>query len=254
VQSSKLLHLSQDHVRPIEYVCIDGGVCLYYKLLAANALAICQPAMQTTTSCPHCSAKFQVSTAVLGKRTRCTKCGQGFVLAECPEAERLGTKSNAESKAKEQSEQDRPSPEDTTNQSDWSQMLETPAIPPDITIDTETPVQRTANDIQSSTSTPRKFIALKVIASFYEIIATLMGVAILIVFLFLAIDEGLNLASLIWLFSSMVSAAFIMGIANVIRLFLHIENNTFEASQSLSKLKEDIEPLLHAKIVSNPRD
>lgn len=207
--------------------------------------------MQVSTSCPNCSTRFQVSNTVIGKRTRCTKCGKPFVLAEIdpspvirqqiqqPREDDAIREPEAESAA-----ESRPSPPPLHKPQQWIDIengYETPNL-----ADATLPTTEIALG-------HRKFLALRIVAGIFEILAVLMLLAMTVSITVDALeyneivqkgfDELNELRKgriLRDIFNVVIGGSVVilclLFLANLIRLGIQIERNTYQSQELLQQL------------------
>lgn len=207
--------------------------------------------MQVSTSCPNCSTRFQVSSTVIGKRTRCTKCGKPFVLTEIdpspvvrqqiqqPREDDAIREAVAESTA-----ESHPSPPPLNKPQQWID-IENASKTPNLT-DATLPTQEIA-------SGHRKFLALRIVAGTFEILAVLMLLAMTVSITVDALeyneiaqkgfDELNELRKgriLRDIFNVVIGGSVVilclLFLANLIRLGIQIERNTFQSQELLQQL------------------
>ena len=216
--------------------------------------------MQVPTACPHCSARFQVAQAVIGKRTRCTKCGEPFVLSESPAAPAsTGASSETRPVAKAHSvdfDFDEPVP-------DRNHTAHAPPIPPappdfgneNLGIDANA-FEVEDRGQRKSTSVSREYRALRTIARILEILAIIF-VALLVIAIVFAIYAYAKQTSpttqdLTALVIVILQMSFTVGvvdlcllfISNFIRLNIQIERNTFNSQERAQGLSAQLAALI----------
>lgn len=198
--------------------------------------------MNVDVRCPACSAYFSVPTTVLGKRTKCTKCGERFELTAAPP-----------------SESDLTGFDDIVIEEAATADVKTDSVPPPPI----SPPQfdsgiRPAHDVEgdalvapASTRTgTRTFMALRIVARFYEILAIIVAaVGILVLVLaFVAIvtdDSPISRTTSVWqwfvttgmtAFWTAMTVTGLLFVAQIIRLALQVEENTYESRKAFQRI------------------
>ncbi len=204
--------------------------------------------MHVATACPHCSARFQVAQAVIGKRTRCTKCGKPFVLSECTPTPPVTSRNPSVSKSVSKADSiDSDFEGSTPEQINTAQAPPVPSTPPDFenenvgidanTFDVENNWQRKPVPVS------REYRALRVIARILEVLAIVLFVLLIIAIAFASYEysrqsnqTALDLSHFI---GEILVACFAVGLvnltlfffANMIRLNIQIERNTYNCQE-----------------------
>ncbi|QEG35137.1 MJ0042-type zinc finger domain-containing protein [Bythopirellula goksoeyrii] len=217
--------------------------------------------MQVTTACPHCSARFQVAQAVIGKRTRCTKCGERFVLAEVPATPVVIEKPPVKSAAVNPDSFDIDFDGPTQSRNDVANVPPVPPSPPEFKHEdssTTAIAPDTENRWLRNTATPsRDYWALRIIARTLEFLAIIFVVLAAIAIAILCyeysenrVSSGQNLSGfLFYIFRLCVGVGLVnlvlLFISNIIRLGIQIERNTFASQELLEQMAVEKSPMPH---------
>lgn len=199
--------------------------------------------MQVTTSCPHCDTRFQVASTVIGKRTRCTKCGQPFVLAEAepvttaiPPAQQLQIGGEVEPADNQVLSPRLPPPP--------------PLASPNINFAESSYYEAAKRGDESANRSPartrNRFVALRILAGIFDVMAVLTLLAVIVSITidciqYAATTDSLQRAQLIRdivqvAIGSTLTILFLCVISNTIRLALQVERNTFHSQELLRRL------------------
>jgi predicted Zn finger-like uncharacterized protein len=205
--------------------------------------------MNVDIKCPNCGAVYTVRREILGKRTKCTQCGQAFVIAEASGASK------------------EPRPAASTPIPDDAQWptaptsVDTSAIPP-FAVRPESTVARRKPfpgaelfGFERDPNAPR-FPALRMVARGYEILAVVVLViaaVMLVVFMVAVVREAIRepdnfITSFIGaifaygftFFWAAITALTLLFFAQFIRLNLQIEQNTRETRDSCQRLADHL--------------
>ncbi len=208
--------------------------------------------MQVPTACPHCSARFQVSQAVIGKRTRCTKCGERFVLAETAAAPAPVRKEPEKPKPSGIDSLEAELDEALKTRSDSAHTPPIPPSPPPFIADEDKQATIFTSDEHRTQSAPavvsRSYLALRIIARALELLAIILAI-LFVIFIAVRLNEYSEIATrtsqdtnrlLYDLFEAGVAIGlvilFLCFVANIIRLGIQIERNTFASQEMLQGL------------------
>jgi len=203
--------------------------------------------MQVATACPHCSARFQVAQTVIGKRTRCTKCGEPFVLSErptAPDATRTPSKIRPVAKA-DSVDFDFDKPALDRNHTAHAPPI--PPTPPDFRNE-NLGIDANAIDVEDRWQRPpasvsREYRALRIIARILEILAIVLVVLLVIAIAIVSFgysqqpnQTALDLSHfMLGILEMCVSVGivnlFLFFFANMIRLIIQIERNTYNCQE-----------------------
>jgi hypothetical protein len=200
--------------------------------------------MTIDTICPDCGTLYTLRRELLGKRTKCTRCGGHFIITEAPPAAAPAAK---------------PAPTPTLHSQEAFTGIPTHLPPPThsappIATPSATRTERPGEffGFESNASEPR-FPAMRMVARAYEIMAIIVLVfaALLLLLFFIAVIRTPSE----WfaaMFSSgfMFAAAFVTALmflfaAQAIRLGLQIEQNTRESAQACRQLAEHFSAIQH---------
>jgi hypothetical protein len=201
--------------------------------------------MTIDTPCPQCGTVFTVRRELVGKRTKCIRCGAAFTIAEMPTAA-APPRPNVASAA------DAPA-QPAVNY--FPEIEPPPEIAPAPRVTAE-PTRRTAPQPASTreffgfepdASQPR-FPALKMVARAYEILAIVVlafAAVMMVIFLVAVIGNPAAILAAIFgsglvFFWSLVVAISLLATAQVIRLALQIEKNTREAQLACRQLADHL--------------
>jgi predicted Zn finger-like uncharacterized protein len=189
--------------------------------------------MEINASCPNCGTTFTVRRELIGKRAKCPKCGSPFVISETANAQTPSAGSSS-----------RPEPAGVPDMPTYP-----PTAPPRAPTDTVglRGFPGEAFGFETDQSRPR-FPALRIVARAYEVMAILvLGVAaILFVLFIIAVIRqpsgilGAILGSGLTFFWAAVTALMLLFIAQTIRLWLQIEQNTKETQQACRELADHL--------------
>ena len=183
--------------------------------------------MSVVVSCPQCATQYSIERELLGRRSKCAKCGVAFTLVEPPPA--VAPAAVAE-------------PQLPYFGSFPQFELESPASPAPSPLPTPRPAARPKE------STAPSFWALRMMARSYEVFAVVSLVAIMIpiVLMVQTLIQFPTLATLVVvrysvaIVSLLTSAVVLFLIAQLIRLILQVEQNTREASEACRQLVEHL--------------
>lgn len=216
--------------------------------------------MQVFTACPHCSAKFQVSKTVIGKRTRCTKCSEAFVLTESP-ASSSKERQGARKPQTETDPIDAISNEPPQNRAGPASIPPVPPPSPNFNDEiASTPIIKTNNgeyDQFRPFSVTRNYLALRFIARTLEIIGIVL-IVLLVLAIAITIYDYSRITEhtseqLIGLLGEIFGMSLAVGIMNLvlfffsnsIRLAIQIERNTHQSQERLQDLSNQVIGLSH---------
>jgi hypothetical protein len=203
--------------------------------------------MNVDVRCPACSAYFSVPTTVLGKRTKCTKCGERFELTAAPP-----------------SESDHSGFDDIVIEEEAIASSKTDSVPPppisppqfDSRIQPTHDVEADALLARASSRTgTRTFMALRFVARFYEIMAIVVaqiGIIVLVLSLvgFISRSDVIIESGLLWdLMVATALTAFWMAmtvtgllfVAQINRLALQVEENTYESRKAFQRIASSLQ-------------
>ena len=200
--------------------------------------------MNVDVRCPACRSCFTVPTTVLGKRTKCTKCGERFELT-----------------AVTTSEDDLAGLDEIGNDF-WNSSVGESAVPPPPIAQSSFDAGHESvskSDVDSSVaasarSGKRQFSALRFVASFYELmsfIIAIVGVLAVVASVVLYASESTSIfqpsfsewliGTLIAIFCMSMIVTGLLFIAQLIRLALQVEENTFEAREACRRIAKSLE-------------
>jgi uncharacterized protein (DUF983 family) len=190
--------------------------------------------MTIDAPCPNCGTIYTVRRELIGKRTKCTRCGAHFVIAEAAAPAPPPTREPA------------PTPQEAFT------GIPTHLPPPAHTAAPTTPPpsprhERTGEffGFESDSSRPR-FPAMRMGARAYEIMAVVVlaiAALLLLVFFVAVIREpsawlAAMLSSGLMFATAFAAALMFLFAAQAIRLGLQIEQNTRESAQACRQLAE----------------
>jgi hypothetical protein len=192
--------------------------------------------MTTDAPCPSCGTIYTVRRELIGKRTKCTRCGTPFVITEVPPTQAPPT-----------------SPPPPPEQGLFTDIPVHPSYSPHAMPAAEgrvAPRRSSAREFfgfEQDTSRPR-FPAMRLVARAYEIMAVIILViaAGLLVVLFAAVirEPRAILAALLSygfaLFWATGIALSLLFVSQAIRLGLQIEQNTRETQQACRQLADHL--------------
>jgi hypothetical protein len=191
--------------------------------------------MNVTVSCSQCGTQYSIQRELLGRRSKCAKCGVAFTLVETsPTAAPVVAPSVAPAVAVE------PQLPDFGSLPQFE--LEPPVTPAGSPRPTPRPAARPTEGIAPS------FWALRFMARSYEVFAVISLVAIMIpiVLMVQTLIQFPTLATLVVvrysvaIASLLASAVVLFLIAQLIRLILQVEQNTRETSEACRQLVEHL--------------
>jgi predicted Zn finger-like uncharacterized protein len=193
--------------------------------------------MNTTVSCPGCGAQYSVQRELLGRRSKCSKCGSAFTLSESPPTavpENAMPPSVAPAAAVEAPP-------------DFAGLSQIEVAPPATRTRPARPSPPPAA-VASPTTTVSSFRVLRLMAKSYEVFAVISLIAIMIpiVLLVQAVVQYPTLASLYVIpycsaiVSLLAAAVVFFFLAQLIRLVLQVEQNTRETSAACRQLVEHL--------------
>lgn len=201
--------------------------------------------MTIDTICPDCGTLYTLRRELLGKRTKCTRCGGHFIITEAAAAAAPQPTVRAQTAAQHPQEAFAGIPTHLPPPTPTAPTISTASTPH---------VERPAEffGFEAVASQPR-FPAMRMVARAYEIMAiVVLAVAalLLLVFLVVVVSDPSN-----W-FAAMISsgmtfaAAFAIALmllfaAQAIRLGLQIEQNTRESAQACRQLAEHFSAIQH---------
>jgi predicted Zn finger-like uncharacterized protein len=183
--------------------------------------------MNVTVLCPQCGTQYSIQRDLLGRRSKCAKCGSAFVLSESIPAV-------APARAIE------PAAEEI-------------AIIPEVAVAPRARRAKTPKSIPNPVATPAataapSFWALRLLARSYEVFAVISLVAVMVpvVLMVQTVVQFPSLATLLVLryaiaiVSLLASALILFLIAQLVRLILQVEQNTRETSIACRQLAEHL--------------
>jgi len=192
-------------------------------------------------NCPHCSMGYELPSTVLGKPTRCTKCGEKFELKEyVPPA--------PPPKPAKAASADRRATTNSTISESANGPPPVPPPPPNLNQSAFGPLALSITPSVSSGRARSQFLPLRYICRILEFLAALAaGLIVLTVVVafvnFAQFDDStasslleLILATALFLFVGSIVVALLLLAPQLIRLLLRIEDNTYEASESAYRL------------------
>jgi predicted Zn finger-like uncharacterized protein len=205
-----------------------------------------EPAMNVDVTCPNCGTLYTVRRELLGKRTKCTKCGNAFVIAEGPTAKSAGS---AEA----------PPPSAPNLFPEIKTVTGEPAAAPQLTaapVVRASPVPQPAavSSVHGAAVATPRFPALQIVARICEVLAAIMaGLAVLYplfrltgmsfarrvgeptsAFIRLIVEYGVPI------FFLLTYALMFLYFAQLIRLGLQIEKNTRETHRACRELADHL--------------
>jgi predicted Zn finger-like uncharacterized protein len=192
--------------------------------------------MTIDASCPNCGTIYTVRRELIGKRTKCTRCGTPFTITEMPLAQAPPA-----------------SPPPPPDQGLFADIPIHPSYAPHTVPPTaeQAPPRRSRTGeffgFEQDTTHPR-FPAMRMVARAYEIMAVIVLViaaCLLILFLIAVIREPRAIIAAIlssgmafgWAF---VTALMFLFVSQAIRLGLQIEQNTRETQQACRQLADHL--------------
>jgi hypothetical protein len=190
--------------------------------------------MTIDASCPNCGTLYTVRRELIGKRTKCTRCGAHFVIAEAPASAPPPGRESA------------PSPQEAFT--GIPTHLPPPAHAATPTAPPPRP-ERTGELFGFESNPPQpRFPAMRMVARAYEIMAVvvLAIAAMLLLVFFVAVirDPSAWLAAMLssglMFATAFVTALMSLFAAQAIRLGLQIEQNTRESAQACRQLAEHL--------------
>jgi len=197
--------------------------------------------MNVDVPCPSCGTQFTVRRELLGKRTKCPKCGHAFVIAEAAAAK--------PAVSAEPSATVPPAifPEIKTAPPAEALTAAQVAIQPAATRRVPNRVGEDALSVASRPATPR-FHALRMVARAYEIMAVLtfaIGVILVVVLFVMIIQRPGEILAVLFtiglpIFWTLASALMFLFFAQSIRLGLQVEENTREAHRACRELADHL--------------
>jgi hypothetical protein len=219
--------------------------------------------MDIDVPCPNCGTLFTLRRDLIGKRTKCTRCGTPFVITEPPTTQ--SPPRQAPVMPQQVSISDLPNYYAATPKPPQEQFAgiptHLPVGPPPISAPPaasatheQSPPRETAErrftesfGFEKDQSQPR-FPALRIVARAYEIMAIFVlavALCLLIVFLIAVIREpsailAAMLASGMASFWALVTALMLLFISQSIRLLLRIEQNTRETQIACRQLADHL--------------
>lgn len=249
-QSSKRLQVRLLNLRVFGPRCFTTSLRMKQKTQVKS--------MQIQCQCPHCSTTFKVPERVLGKRTKCTKCGEQFELIQYEST----PSTRAENAASEEAAafQNWTNVDiDTGNESSAAGMPLPPAVIPTTVQNKLGPIEFAVQPALSDRTGARRFRALRFICAFIEITAAIIAIAVFAMGLLLlltirAIPDAT--AADVWRivfeclqvwFVGGITVAVVLAFSQSVRLFLQIEQNTFEA-KGLQKHSNSVLTAIQAEL------
>jgi predicted Zn finger-like uncharacterized protein len=196
--------------------------------------------MDVEIPCPQCGTVFRVRRELLGKRTKCTKCGAVFVLAA-----HAATPSAAEPARSPIPTSIFPEAQSTPH----SQPTDIPSFVIDTGARPRESVRPSGEmfGFEHDPSKPR-FPALRLVARAYEILAIIVlafAALILLMFVIAVIREprailGAIVGSGFTFFAAVAASLTMLFMAQGIRLWLQVEQNTRETQQACRRLADHL--------------
>jgi predicted Zn finger-like uncharacterized protein len=198
--------------------------------------------MTIDAPCPNCGTIYTVRRELIGKRTKCTRCGTPFVITETPAVPAPATS---------------PPPPPSS----------APSLEPDAGLYADIPIHQsyaahpippvagTAVPSRSAAPTPDSlehgkpaptFSVIKMVAKGYEILAIIIAIFAVVMLVLGIVRIIMSPSSVLAVLLSVgmmcvwavVSALMCLFVSQVVRLFLQIEQNTRESSQACRQLAE----------------
>lgn len=196
--------------------------------------------MNVDITCPQCGTIYTVGSEVLGKRTKCVRCGANFTIAE-PAASPT------------------PPPSATSQTPNFAALSQPPAPPPDIPAFPQVVTEPAPRVAPRAAAVPEvatlrheppapQYPVLRFVALAYEILAGVVMVIAVILFLFLiiaaisqpeAILGALLATGLSFFWALLISVSLLAG-AQTIRLVLQMEKNTRETHRACRQLADHL--------------
>jgi hypothetical protein len=189
--------------------------------------------MTIDAPCPQCGTIFTVRRELLGKRTKCIRCGAAFTIAERATAPTP------------------PPPPSPPAVHDFPEMPPPPEITPLPTVTPE-PMSRPTKPselfgFEADASQPR-FPALRIVARAYEVLAVVVlafgAVALMMFVNAVVVNRSAILAALLgsgltFFWCTVVAMSLLAG-AQIIRLALQVEQNTRQTHQACRQLADHL--------------
>lgn len=212
--------------------------------------------MNAKVHCPNCLAEFSVPASLIGKRTRCTKCSKPFQLVTDPDTASVDP-DPWDPKQPHASD----SPSGTYDDPPWNwgpdpahgQAPPAPAISErvDDTRSKES-IPRPHVSLKREASQPRRqFAAMRIVAVVLECAAILVAALSVLAGIIIAVGVvGAQISELRWwdllevlarsaaeLLIGAITATLLFFLAQLIRLGLQIEQNTFDTRTSVGEME-----------------
>jgi predicted Zn finger-like uncharacterized protein len=195
--------------------------------------------MTIDAPCPNCGTIYTVRRELIGKRTKCTRCGTPFTITEMPAPQAPAASAP-------------PSPEQSPIPDIPLHQLHTPraTAPEDPAIHPRSAPHSSAGEFfgfEQDKLRPR-FPALRMVARAYEIMALIVliiGACLLIVFVVAVVQQPSAIVAAIissgmGFFTAIATALMFLFVSQAIRLGLQIEQNTRETQQACRQLADHL--------------